>query len=109
MEPIGNRGYAQSKVSATPSPATTGGKMTDDQLNRRDIVTGSTVLGAASLLPGRAYAQAGAGHASQASTALPPRGEFVVRGANVLTMVPGPGELPSGAGHAPNGPTAGAG
>src|ERR1700710_1647585 len=51
--------------------------------------------GPASLLRGRAFAQTAA--------ALPARGEFVVRGAHVLTMDAGLGDLPSGDVHVRNG------
>ena len=52
-------------------------------------MAGSSALGAASLLPGRAFAQA------QPAGSLPARGEFVVRGAHVLTMDSGLGDLPA--------------
>jgi 5-methylthioadenosine/S-adenosylhomocysteine deaminase len=72
--------------------------MSQDHINRRSVLAGSTLLGAASLLPQRAFAQAGAPAAG-----LPARGEFVVRGAHVLTMDPALGELPSGDVHVRNG------
>ncbi len=78
--------------------------MKKDTFNRRTVLTGTTALGAASLLPGRVLAQgaapaAGAGPAG----ALPARGEFVVRGAQVLSMDDKIGDLPSGDVHVRNG------
>lgn len=64
-------------------------------INRRTVLAGSTLLGAAGMLARRAQAQAQA--------ALPARGEFVVRGAHVLTMDPVLGELPSGDVHVRDG------
>jgi cytosine/adenosine deaminase-related metal-dependent hydrolase len=75
--------------------------MSGDAINRRSVLAGSTMLGAASLLPGSARAQAGGVPA--ASDALPARGEFVVRGAHVLTMDENLGELPSGNVHVRDG------
>ena len=72
--------------------------MAQDHIDRRSVLAGSTLLGAASLLPQRALAQAGA-----PAPGLPARGEFVVRGAHVLTMDPALGELPSGDVHVRNG------
>ena len=53
--------------------------MSKKQIDRRTVMAGASALGAASLLPGRAFAQA------QPAGTLPARGEFVVRGAHVLT------------------------
>ena len=66
------------------------------EINRRAVLAASTALGAASLLLRRASAQPSA-------PSLPARGEFVVRGANVLTMDASLGELPSGDVHVRNG------
>ena len=60
-------------------------------INRRSVLATATALGAASLLPHRTSAQV------STAASLPARGEFVVRGAYVLTMDPTLGELPSGA------------
>jgi 5-methylthioadenosine/S-adenosylhomocysteine deaminase len=63
-------------------------------IDRRRILMGSSALAAAALLPHRAHAQA---------AALPARGEFVVRGAHVLTMDPAIPDLPSGDVHVRDG------
>jgi cytosine/adenosine deaminase-related metal-dependent hydrolase len=76
--------------------------MTRDTFDRRTVLTGTTALGAASLLAGRAYAQAGA-PAQPAAPALPARGEFVVRGAHVLSLDDKVGDLPSGDVHVRDG------
>ena len=76
--------------------------MRKDGVNRRTVLGGTTALGAASLLPGRAMAQAAA-PASRPATSLPARGEFVVRGANVLSMDDKIGDLPSGDVHVRDG------
>ena len=57
--------------------------MRDDQFDRRTVLAATTALGAAALMPARAAAQA---RAPAAGTTLPARGEFVVRGAHVLSM-----------------------
>jgi 5-methylthioadenosine/S-adenosylhomocysteine deaminase len=64
-------------------------------INRRAMLAASTALGAATLLPGRAFAQT--------AGSLPARGEFVVRGAHVLTMDATLGDLASGDVHVRNG------
>jgi cytosine/adenosine deaminase-related metal-dependent hydrolase len=72
----------------------------DNGIDRRTILKGTTALGAASLLSGRAMAQTrGAGPAAS----LPARGEFVVRGAQVLTMDDAIADLPSGDVHVRDG------
>ena len=76
--------------------------MRKDGINRRTVLTGTSALGAASLLSGRAMAQAAA-PASRPATSLPARGEFVVRGANVLSMDSAIGDLPSGDVHVRDG------
>jgi 5-methylthioadenosine/S-adenosylhomocysteine deaminase len=78
--------------------------MRKDGIDRRTILAATTALGAASLLPRRALAQAGAtGPAAQAIASLPARGEFVVRGANVLSMDDKIGDLPAGDVHVRDG------
>src|SRR5262245_2289276 len=75
------------------------------ELDRRRILSHATALGAATLLSGRAAAQratngqAGGG----AAASLPPRQEFLVRGAHVLTMDAALGELPVGDVHVRDG------
>ena len=65
------------------------------RINRRAMIAGSTALSAATLLPGRAF--------SQNASSLPARGEFVIRGAHVLTMDAALGDFPSGDVHMRNG------
>jgi 5-methylthioadenosine/S-adenosylhomocysteine deaminase len=61
--------------------------MLDDQLDRRTLLAATTALGAAALMPQPAAAQAGTQTgAPSPGAALPARGEFVVRGAHVLSM-----------------------
>ncbi len=67
-----------------------------DGINRRTILAASTAVAAAMILPRGAQAQSSAG-------ALPARGEFVIRGANVLTMDATLGDLASGDVHVRNG------
>ncbi len=68
--------------------------MTHFMIDRRTALMGSSALAAAALLPRRAHAQA---------AALPARGEFVVRGAYVLTMDGALGDLPAGDVHVRDG------
>ena len=72
--------------------------MSQNTFDRRTVLTATTALGAASLLPRQALAQTGGGPAS-----LPARGEFVVRGAHVLSMDDKIGDLPSGDVHVRDG------
>jgi len=78
--------------------------MHKDAINRRSILTGGTALGAASLLPRRVLAQgtASSPHTGPAAI-LPARGEFVVRGAHVLSMDDAIGDLPGGDVHVRDG------
>jgi len=78
--------------------------MPQGHIDRRTVLMGSTALGAAGLLPRPALAQADTtGQGGQAATSLPARGKFVVRGAHVLTMDSGLGELPRGDVHVRDG------
>jgi cytosine/adenosine deaminase-related metal-dependent hydrolase len=72
--------------------------MSGDQFDRRTVLAATTALGAAALLPGHASAQG-----SGPSATLPARGEFVVRGAHVLTMDPQLGDFPAGDVHVRDG------
>ncbi len=71
-------------------------------IDRRSILTGTTAFGAASLLPRRVLAQATA-PAARPGASLPARGEFVVRGAYVLSMDDKIGDLESGDVHVRDG------
>lgn len=74
--------------------------MTPNPINRRNLLIGATALTAAAATAGPARAQAGA--AAPAAT-LPARGEYVIRGAHVLTMDPAHGDLASGDVHVRDG------
>ena len=76
--------------------------MRKDGFDRRSVLTATTALGAAGLLPRGALAQAAA-PASRPAAALPARGEFVVRGAHVLSMDDKIGDLPGGDVHVRDG------
>src|SRR5687767_11219473 len=73
--------------------------MKRNRMTRRTVLAASAALSAASMVPRAAAAQTG----GQAGTALPARGEFVVRGAHVLTMDSALGDLPSGDVHVRDG------
>jgi 5-methylthioadenosine/S-adenosylhomocysteine deaminase len=78
--------------------------MRRSRINRRTVLAGATALGAAGAFPAPAVAQrATTGQAPTGSASLPARGEFVVRGANVLTMDPALGDLASGDVHVRDG------
>jgi len=70
--------------------------MRQQLVDRRTVLTATTALSAASLLPRTAFAQ-------PAPASLPARGEFVVRGAHVLSMDDKIGDLPSGDVHVRDG------
>ncbi|HXD44268.1 MAG TPA: amidohydrolase family protein [Pseudolabrys sp.] len=70
--------------------------MSSDAIDRRAMLAGTTALTAAALLPKRAGAQA-------ASSTLPSRGEFVIRGARVLSMDSAIGDFDSGEVHVRDG------
>jgi cytosine/adenosine deaminase-related metal-dependent hydrolase len=74
--------------------------MPNNELDRRAVLAATTALGAAALMPARASAQA---PAPTAGTALPGRREFVVRGANVLSMDERVGDFAAGDVHVRDG------
>ena len=76
--------------------------MRKDGFDRRSILTATTALGAAGLLARSALAQ-GSAPTSRPAATLPARGEFVVRGAHVLSMDDKVGDLPSGDVHVRDG------
>jgi cytosine/adenosine deaminase-related metal-dependent hydrolase len=80
-------------------------EMREDHFDRRTVLA-ATALGAAALMSSRASAQ---GTATPASTALPARGDFVVRGAHVLTMDRDLGDLATGEVHVRDGAIAAVG
>ncbi|MDO9414144.1 MAG: amidohydrolase family protein [Pseudolabrys sp.] len=63
-------------------------------IDRRTVLAGTTALAAATILPSRTHAQSAAAPAS-----LPARGEFVIRGAYVLSMDAAVGDFPVGDVH----------
>ena len=78
--------------------------MTSSYVSRRAMLQGTialTALGAA--MGPLAAQQAPSRSASSSAAPLPPRGEFVIRGANVLTMDPALGDLASGDVHVRDG------
>jgi cytosine/adenosine deaminase-related metal-dependent hydrolase len=80
--------------------------MKRDRMTRRTVIAASAALSAASVVPQSASAQAGAattGQAASSTGTLPVRGEFVVRGAHVLSMDATVGDLPNGDVHVRNG------
>src|SRR5262245_477057 len=71
--------------------------MRKHRIDRRTVLAGATALGAAGAFPAPAVAQRETtGQAPIGGASLPALGEFVVRGANVLTMDPALGDLASG-------------
>jgi cytosine/adenosine deaminase-related metal-dependent hydrolase len=75
-------------------------------LDRRTVVAGAATVGVSSLVGRDAFAQANPPAPSVVggtTTSLPARGEFVIRGAHVLTMDAVLGEIPSGDVHVRNG------
>ena len=71
--------------------------MSSNEIDRRAVLAGTTALTAATLLPKRAAAQ------GAPSGALPARGEFVIRGAHVLSMDAAIGDVENGAVHVRDG------
>ena len=69
--------------------------MTHQNLTRRHFMQGAAVLGTAALMPQMLVAQQPARNA----TALPARGELLIRGATVLTMDPAVPDLEAGSVH----------
>src|SRR5437868_4584859 len=57
-------------------------------LDRRRLFQGTAALATAALAPARLFAQPAARNAAAPGAPLPPRGEFVIRGATGLTMDP---------------------
>src|SRR5665213_1204915 len=80
--------------------------MSSDAIDRRAVLAGTTALTAAALVPKAASAQ---GVAPANSSALPKRGEFVIRGAHVLSMDPGIGDFETGDVHVRDGAIAAVG
>ena len=73
--------------------------MSDRTINRRTILKTAMALAAAGLAPRALLAQSGVGSAK----AVPARGEFVIRGANILSMDASVGDFARGDVHVRNG------
>ena len=74
--------------------------MTHTQFSRRALMRGTAALGAATLVPQRLLAQQAA---RSGAPALPALGEFLIRGATVLTMDPAVPDLAAGDVHVRDG------
>lgn len=72
-------------------------------MSRRSMLKGATALGALMATSSNVLAQAPVRAAAGPRAPLPARGEFVIRGAHVLTMDPGLADLPSGDVHVRDG------
>jgi 5-methylthioadenosine/S-adenosylhomocysteine deaminase len=70
-------------------------------VDRRTVLAGAASIGAANVLAGDAGAQTGT--SGQGGQSLPARGEFMVRGAHVLSIDPKIGDLASGDVHVRDG------
>jgi cytosine/adenosine deaminase-related metal-dependent hydrolase len=77
--------------------------MTLSRMSRRTLLKSATALGALLSTPGELLAQQAARSAAGPRAPLPPRGEFVIRGATVLTMDPALGDFATGDVHVRNG------
>src|SRR6516162_10608835 len=78
--------------------------MTHTRLSRRTMLEGAIALGVLAVASGEAFGQQAAPRSAAAPGAsLPPRREFVVRGASVLTMDPSIGDFAAGDVHVRDG------
>ena len=78
--------------------------MARSHISRRTVLRGATALGALVAASGKLSAQqAPARSAKGPAAALPPRGEFIIRDATVLTMDPKIADLATGSVHVQNG------
>jgi cytosine/adenosine deaminase-related metal-dependent hydrolase len=80
--------------------------MSKAEIDRRAMLAGTTALTAAALMRKPASAQTAAG---AAAANLPARGEFVIRGARILSMDPSIGDFDSGEIHVRDGVIVGVG
>ena len=71
--------------------------MTRSRMSRRTMLKGATALTALVAASGELFAQ------QRPAAPLPPRGEFLIRGATVLTMDPNIADLATGDVHVRNG------
>jgi 5-methylthioadenosine/S-adenosylhomocysteine deaminase len=77
--------------------------MAGSRFSRRTVLKGATALGALAVASRTALGQQGARGAAGPAAPLPARGEFVIRGATVLTMDPALADLPAGDVHVRDG------
>jgi hypothetical protein len=71
--------------------------MPHSHINRRTMLKGATAIGALLAASGELFAQQAPTRSAKSPGApLPPRGEFIIRGATVLTMDPKLGDLATG-------------
>ncbi|MDP2239413.1 MAG: amidohydrolase family protein [Burkholderiales bacterium] len=74
--------------------------MSERKIDRRTVLKAATALAATGLTSGLLFAQSGSGgrepNAARSAKALPGRGEFVIRGATILTMDAGIGDFARG-------------
>jgi cytosine/adenosine deaminase-related metal-dependent hydrolase len=98
----GIRGEIIKMPRADARPLRGSDTMFKDKMDRRTILTGSAAIGAAGLMPRTTLAQATA-PADRAAASLPARGEFVIRGARVLSMDDAVGDFASGDVHVRDG------
>lgn len=74
--------------------------MSERKIDRRTVLKAATALAATGLASGLLFAQSGAGRSAKT---LPNRGEFVIRGATILTMDAGIGDFARGDVHVRDG------
>ena len=77
--------------------------MTKMRLSRRRLMQGAATVATGVLMPGGVFAQQPARGAGGPGAPLPARGEFVIRGATVLTMDPAVPDLAHGDVHVRDG------
>jgi len=77
--------------------------MAHKTLSRRRLLQGASVTATAAFMPRGLFAQPAARNAAAPGAPLPPRGEFVIRGATVLTMDPAVSDLAAGDVHVRDG------
>src|SRR6476659_2617600 len=80
-----------------------GMRMSNMTLSRRRLLQSASVAATAALAPRGLYAQQAARNAAAPGAPLPPRGEFVIRGATILTMDPAVADLAAGDVHVRDG------
>lgn len=77
--------------------------MNTNKMDRRTLLKAATALAATGAVAGMGCAQTGSGNGGAVAGSLPGRGEFVIRGATILSMDAGVGDFPRGDVHVRNG------